>query len=135
MKKAHTDTVGVQRQYTGTAGRIENAQGGRSFGEACRGAVPVALLGAVGPADQSRGLVEQIAQRPTYVVGALLVRLQELPSGPPHRPPPSRPSPTNSPPTAAELAARDQISTRTARRRITAARQQLDASGDHGPDS
>ncbi|MDT9685064.1 hypothetical protein RND61_23825 [Streptomyces sp. TRM76323] len=40
-----------------------------------RGAVPVAVLGALGPADQSVRV--EVAQRPADVVGALLVRQQQ----------------------------------------------------------
>lgn len=61
----------------GPADRRRELTGGRGFGEARRGAVPVALPGAVGPADQGWGFVDQVAQRPAYVVGALLVRQQQ----------------------------------------------------------
>ncbi|KFF98169.1 hypothetical protein IQ62_26475 [Streptomyces scabiei] len=62
----------------GVAGPRREFAGGGGFGEPGRGAVPVALLDAVGPADQSRGFSEQVAQRATYVVGVLLVGQQRL---------------------------------------------------------
>jgi hypothetical protein len=61
----------------GPAGPRRELTGGGGFGETGRGAVPVALLGAVGPADQGRGFSEQVAQRETDAVGVLLVRQQQ----------------------------------------------------------
>ncbi len=51
--------------------------GGGCPGEAGRGAVPVALLRAADPADQSRGLGAQVPQRTADMVGAPLVRQQQ----------------------------------------------------------
>lgn len=59
-----------------SAGRRREPTGSGGFGETRRGAVPVAVLGAVGPANQGRGFLQQVAQRPASMVGALLVRQQ-----------------------------------------------------------
>lgn len=59
----------------GPSGRRREVTGRGGFSETGGGAVPVTLLGAVGPADQ--GVGAQVAQRAAYVVGALLVRQQQ----------------------------------------------------------